>query len=467
MTRLRFDMFGHITRRAGSIAALLTMVVCLQCSALLAQGNPEPVTIGAVHSEATTAPETDVARYNATNVLIENEQEALDWQTIDDAEELLANPSLESDLERQFFEEEMRLEENLLTEEDFRMAEEALEGTTTDGVPLEASEIDPEFEKDLDQIFAEEFGYVEDTGPYRLRIGDKMFLSIYGEPNTGRPVVVDSTGSVNYLLVGRVFVLGKTIDELRETLNESIRAYFKHAFIAITPIEFGSQYYTIMGEVRSPGRKVLFGETSLLKALASAGGLNEGSFRSQTIELADLSHAFLARNGDYIPVDFERLIVHGDTSEDIDLRSGDYIFVPSSLYREINVLGEVNAPTTINFINTMSLVEAIAWARGLTDRASSRMVIVRGSLANPVTFHVDVNLIIRGFEKDFLLQPGDIVYAPPRQFTEFRDMVRAGISAFVGAAASSAGAEVFECIHPHAADTTNNNNFIPVIPIGP
>jgi len=331
-------------------------------------------------------------------------------------------------LEEQFFAEEL-----LAEEEEAQLAEE--------------EEADEEAaEEELEQIFAEEYGYAEDIGPYRLRIGDRMFVSIYGEPNTGRAVVVDSTGAINYLLVGRVFVLGMTIDELRYHLDEKIKKYFKHAFVAISPVEFGSQYYTILGEVRSPGKKVLYGSTSLLTAICQAGGFTEGAFRTQTIELADLSHAFLARKGDYIPVDFRKLIYDGDISEDKELLNGDYIFIPNSLYKEIHILGEVKDPTTIGFINTVSLVEAIAQARGLTDRASSRICVIRGSLANPTKFMIDINLILRGFEKDFLLQPGDIVYAPPRTFTSLRDIVRLGIRAFVSTAASTAGVRAWEAV---------------------
>jgi|GEM_PF-755568 len=338
------------------------------------------------------------------------------------------------DLEDQYFEEELAAEE-----------EEAL--LSGEELSLEEQEGESE-QKTLEEIFAEEYGYADDTGPYRLRIGDKLFISIYGEKETGRGVVVDSTGSINYLLVGKVFVLGMTIDEMRAQLNEKIKKYFKHAFVAVSPVEFGSQYYTVMGMVERPGKKILQGKTTLLAAICDAGGFREGAFRTQTIDLADLSHAFVARRGDYIPVDFKKLVREGDLTQDMELQNGDYIFIPNSLYKEISILGEVKAPTTIGFIDTVSLVEAIAQARGLTDRASSRMVVIRGSLANPTVRLIDINQILRGCEEDFLLQPGDIVYAPPRTFTEFRDLVRMGIRAFVGSAANTAGVRAWEAVGP-------------------
>lgn len=351
-------------------------------------------------------------------------------------------------------EEMLRYEQQLLESGDLEKLAEA------EPEPVQVTD------EEVQDIFEREFGLGVDSGPYRLRIGDVMYVSIYGEPGTGRQVTVDHTGNINYLLVGEFFVLGKTIDQVRAEMNEAIKSYFKHAFVAVTPTRFGSQYYTVLGEVRNPGKKVIQGSTSLLDALAMSGGLREGVFRTQTIDLADLGHAFLARNGEYIPVDFDKLVTQGDLSEDIELANGDYIYIPNVLYREIHILGEVKSPTTIGFVNTVSLVEAIAQARGLTDRASSRMVVIRGSLSDPETYHIDINLILRGFEPDFLLQPGDIVYAPIRKFQNLRELVRMGIRAFVLATAGVAGDKAFEYIHPHAkGDDNDNNPFIPFIPV--
>ena len=70
---------------------------------------------------------------------------------------------------------------------------------------------------------------------------------------------------------------------------------------------------------------------------AKAGGLNKGQFRATSIELADLSHAFLARNGEVLPVDFSRLLNQGDLRFNVQLQSGDLISIPSGLEQEIYV----------------------------------------------------------------------------------------------------------------------------------
>ena len=299
----------------------------------------------------------------------------------------------------------------------------------------------------------------EERSPYTVGIGDRLLISIYGEPNTERDVVVDRAGTITYPIVGRMSVRGKTIDQIRQQMDEKISTVYRYTFVNITPIQFGRQSYTIMGEVNQPGRKLLLGKETVLSAICRAGGFTEGSFRTQTIDMADLDHAFLMRDDEYVPIDFEKLVVEGDLSEDVKLQSGDYIYIPSALEKEIFVLGEVAIPSSLGFVNRMSLLESLALAGGTTFNASSRAVVVRGSLKDPYTFHIDINLMQKGVYPDFALLPGDIVYVPPRQFTLLRQITEFAVRIFVSTFASDAGTRAFNSIIN--GDAVNSVNVIP------
>lgn len=326
--------------------------------------------------------------------------------------------------------------------------------------PVDTVEEMKELYSDWVNVFADEDAEHSQTtgepvwlknGRYRLKIGDRLLISIYGAGGTTQEVVIDFTGSFNYLLIGEVFALGKTVDEIRDELNEKVREIFRFAFISVTPVSFEGHYFTILGEVNTPGKKTLRARTTLLGAICQAGGFKSGSYRTQTIDIANLKHAFLARNGEYIPVDFEALVIDGDVSEDVVLQSQDYIYIPSSLHREISILGEVSFPTTIGFLNEVTLAEAISQARGVTPDASSRVVVIRGALSNPETYLIDFNRIVKGYEKDFRLAPGDIVYVPPFKLKNFRDIVRLGIRSFVSSFSGAGGADLFEAMVPDSS----------------
>ncbi len=275
---------------------------------------------------------------------------------------------------------------------------------------------------------------------YQLDIGDRFSVAIYGEPNTERYVIVDSAGTITYPIVGTLEVYGKTFDQVRREMDERIRKIYRYTFVSLTPIEFGGQSYTILGWVNVPGKKSLLGRETVLSALCRAGGFPAGTWRSMTIDLADLEHAFLLRGSEYISVNFKKLVQEGDTKSDVPLQPGDYIYIPSSLEKEIYVLGEVPMPATLGYLNKVTLAQAITMVGGLTFNASSRVLVVRGSLNEPYTFYIDFKLIEQGCEPDFLLRPGDIVYVPPRTFTTFRELVEYAVRIFVSTAASQAGA---------------------------
>lgn len=290
---------------------------------------------------------------------------------------------------------------------------------------------------------------------YRLHVGDVLLIGLYGEPNTTSQVYVDQRGVITYLFLKSIPAVGKTIRQLREDLQERLKTYFKHAILSITPITFSAEYYSIAGEVLYPGRKVIVGKPTLLSAISQAGGMTLLDFRDQYFDGGDLDHAFLARNGQYIPVNFERLIKQGDLREDVPLIAGDYIYIPNAQIKQVFVLGEVNYPTTINYMRTMSLAEALAEAGDVTYIASNRALVLRGSLACPLRFLVDYTRIVKGHTSDFLLQPGDIVYVPPRKFQFLREIFFAALSNFVSTVAATAGVDAFIRLQPNAAGQEN------------
>lgn len=303
------------------------------------------------------------------------------------------------------------------------------------------------------------------SGNYILRANDILVVSIYGEPTSRRPVTVDPTGRISYLFVNSLPAQGKTIGELRLDLEEALTKYYKAPLVAITLVEAARNYFTILGEVMQAGRYPIVGRTTLLNAMAISGGFKLQEYRFETYDQADLSHSFLARNGRYVPIDFERLVTCGDLTQDVPLEDNDYIYISPSSLDKVYVLGEVKRPAYIQYFHTMSLVEAIAEAGGVNLRASSRVAVLRGSLCCPTQFLIDLNLIVKGYACDFTLEPGDIVYVPAFRFNTAKEIIRSAISTFVGTVASVAGSRAFIATTPRA-DNSNLVQPVPVINIG-
>lgn len=299
---------------------------------------------------------------------------------------------------------------------------------------------------------------LKSAGPYRLDRGDVLRISLYGADieETEKSVTVDQLGRINYPFIEPVVAEGKTIDEVKDVLQERISKHYRSVNVSVTAEELLGRQYTILGEINVPGTKVLNGGTTVLSAIADAKGFPIRGFRGHVIDDVNLDHAFLARNGEYIPVNFHRLIKQGDISQDMALEHGDYLYFPARGLDRVYVLGEVGAPSVYSYLYQTTLAEAVAWSGGLNYWASNRAVVIRGSLACPKYYLVDIRKILKGCCCDFPLQSGDIVYVPPQKFFTLKQILYSAIRTFVGTLASELADEAFQSVFPDANVTGDN-----------
>lgn len=279
--------------------------------------------------------------------------------------------------------------------------------------------------------------------PYRLGIGDVLDFSIYGLDNTRRRVPIDPSGSITYMGVGTVRAAGRTVDELREELQRLLAETYRYYLINVVPVTFGSLSYTVLGQVTNPGMYPLRGRTTIIEALCRAGGLSSGQYRASTVDLADLQHAVLIRGGTTVPIDFEALIVNGETSWNAELAAGDILYIPSVLKKNVYVLGEVKFPRSIGFYGSVTLMGALAEAGGTLSSAGRTAYLIRGKLAKPSLGKVDLEALLRGKAADVPLAPDDIVYIPARSFEFARSVMEAALRSFALTVASDSGSTLY------------------------
>jgi len=248
---------------------------------------------------------------------------------------------------------------------------------------------------------------------YKIGVGDTFAIEVYDEPEmSSLNLIVKPDGFITIKLVGEVNIKGLTIPEAVEQIEELLSKFVKTPKISLMPITLASSKFSILGKVRTPGSYPLTTGTKLLDAIAVSGGFPIGTAQDTSIELADLEHSYITRNGKILPVDFTELVRKGNKLHNIPILSGDYIYIPSALNREIYIIGEVNSPGSFPFKTNMTLMKLVATSRGLRDTATSQAIIVRGSLSNPKVYSFNIYNILRGEAVDIKLQPDDIVFFP-------------------------------------------------------
>ncbi|MBL6765914.1 MAG: polysaccharide biosynthesis/export family protein, partial [Verrucomicrobiae bacterium] len=239
----------------------------------------------------------------------------------------------------------------------------------------------------------------------RLTLGpeDQINISMYQVPNSLRKEVeIGPDGTINYMHAQGVRAEGLTIDELREALREAMSTQYRNVRVIITPHQFRSKRVYLLGKVTAKGSYTLDRPLTIIEAVAQAFGLEIGLFQQNTVELADLNRSFLMRGGRKMDVDFYKLFMQGDLSQNILLEPDDYIYMASSIANDYFVLGEVRTPGKVGYVADATVITSIVQRGGFSERAFlKKILVVRGSMAKPETFVVDAEAILSGRQADF------------------------------------------------------------------
>ncbi len=249
---------------------------------------------------------------------------------------------------------------------------------------------------------------------YIIGPDDKFHAYVYNEEDLNtKELIVKRDGCITFPLIGEIEVEGLELAEATEVIEEKLKDYIAFPEVTIIPYEINSGTVTILGKVTYPQQYQITGEMRILDLIAKAGGLALGYFQNNSIELADLERSFIVRNNKVLPIDFYSLIKEGNMLNNIPLMGGDYIYLPSSINREVYVVGEVLEQGHFAFKENMTLGQVIAYAQGLKPSAkTSNVYLVRGNLKHPRLFKINLDAIYEGKIMDFRLKPNDIVYVP-------------------------------------------------------
>ena len=256
------------------------------------------------------------------------------------------------------------------------------------------------------------------TCPFTLGPGDQLDIELIGDRTTRTSVEVGPDGKIYFYLLPGLDVWGLTLAQTRALILEQSKTYLKKdQSVVITLRSIASQRVWLIGRFNNPGLYPLSGPMTLLEAIAQAGGPANTATGSSPDTAgsanADLSHSFVLRQGQMLPVDFRRLLQEGDLSQNIYLQPDDFVYLPPTTTQTVHVLGAVTSPRAISFNGQSTLVQSIASAGGTLPYAHlENVAILRGSLTDPQIAMVDYQAILRGTAPDVILAPRDIVFVP-------------------------------------------------------
>ncbi len=240
------------------------------------------------------------------------------------------------------------------------------------------------------------------AGDYVIGEGDVLDIAVWGVKELSFSAKVRPDGKITMPGLGDVVASGQTPAALQISMTARLKELVKNPIVsvAVTGIT-NSKVYIFGGGVKA-GVFELVQRSTLLQLLCTLG----------EVKSADLKKAYLLRKGKKIKEDFYTLFISGDTNGDIQLESGDSLFIPLLLDKNVYVLGAVNTPKAIEYREGMTVMEAILESGGFTKFASQNDTQIRRKKAGvEISIPIKAKEIIQdgNMAQNAKLKPGDYI----------------------------------------------------------
>lgn len=155
---------------------------------------------------------------------------------------------------------------------------------------------------------------------YVVGPGDKLKIEYYGNNKNEAEIYISRSGSFKLPLLGPINIAGLKLSKAEELIRKKVTEELVGTEVFISLSELRSINLYVVGAAYKPGTYTVSSLASMTNVIFATAGPNEvGSLRN--IELK--------RNGKVIGTyDFYKLLLEGDTSQDMRLQEGDTIYYP-------------------------------------------------------------------------------------------------------------------------------------------
>jgi polysaccharide export outer membrane protein len=120
---------------------------------------------------------------------------------------------------------------------------------------------------------------------FRIGPEDVLIISVWQNAELTRSVPVRPDGRFSLPLVKEIQAAGRTPAELGNEIESLLKSYMTSAVVSVIVAEVNSYRVSVLGKVAKPGRYNFKAPTSILEALAAAGGPIEYSNPDETLVL--------------------------------------------------------------------------------------------------------------------------------------------------------------------------------------
>ncbi len=294
------------------------------------------------------------------------------------------------------------------------------------------------------------------SGGYVLGSGDRVKIEVFNVPELSGDFDVSVDGVLNLPWVGPMPVQGLTVNDLRQQLQQRYSQFVNRPPVINLKLSIPRPIrVAVAGEVYRPGTYVIdfSGEPTrtrdvyrfptLTQLIQKAGGITQVA-NVRNVEIRRLTNL---SEPQVIDVDLWKLVQAGDIAQDITLRDGDTIMIPTASKVDLNesvrlgrvnfapdkmnvqVVGEVVTPGSVSLPPNTALNQAILTAGGFKN-GRARPTAVELIRLNP-----DGTVKRQTISVNFAAQPNEVAnpLLQPNDVIVVKRSTAAGIADAIGA----------------------------------
>ncbi|MBI5149429.1 MAG: polysaccharide export protein [Candidatus Omnitrophica bacterium] len=177
---------------------------------------------------------------------------------------------------------------------------------------------------------------------YTLGKTDVLEVTVMRHPEVSGQFIINNEGNIQYEFVGDVSVEGMTKDQVKDALTRKLSPFIISPEIMVKIVGYNSKVVYVIGEVTSPGKIFMQGDTiTVHEALVQAGLplLSAKMAAGRVITPSETGTPLIRK------VNVDKLLYKGDLRENLAMKPGDTLYVPPTfLAKTMRIIQPVAAP---------------------------------------------------------------------------------------------------------------------------
>lgn len=153
---------------------------------------------------------------------------------------------------------------------------------------------------------------------------DVLAISVWKEPDLTKSIPVRSDGKISLPLVGEMEAAGRTPLQLERDITEKLKNFITAPEVSVVVQQVNSRKYNVLGEVTKPGSFPLTRTTTIMDAIAAAGGFRDFAKKSGVYVLRKNPNGEESR----LKFNYKDFVKGKDSSQNIRLEPNDTVIVP-------------------------------------------------------------------------------------------------------------------------------------------